>query len=158
MKSVKLTKRITALAGIGASLFFTSNVVGQTSAIAHPSVNAILQLPASQTLETSHPTPQTQLIAQQFIPAISCPNMVRYVFAETRNFLVYICGRNSRPSMYVAVDKNGRIGGIILPLSSYNSRQFVAANGNVHYILTAQELIVTQGRRIILRERVTRLE
>lgn len=158
MTSLKLTKPITALAGVGVSLFFTSNVVAQASAIAHPSVNAILQLPASQSLGTSRPIPQTQLIAQQFIPAISCPNMVRYVFAETRNFLVYICGINGRPSMYVAVDKNGRLGGIILPLRSYNSRQFVAANGNVHYILTAQELIVTQGRRTILRERVTRLE
>jgi hypothetical protein len=158
MKSLKLTKPITALAGVGVSLFFTSNVVAQASAIAHPNVNAIFQLPASQTLDTSRPIPQTQLIAQQFIPAISCPNMVRYVFAETRNFLVYICGSNRRPLMYVAVDKNGRLGGIILPLRSYNGSQFVAANGNVHYILTARELIVTQGRRTILRERVTRLE
>lgn len=158
MNSLKLTYHAIADAAAGTSLFLASRVVAQAPAIAHASVNAFLQLPASQTLETSRPIPQTQLIAQQFIPAISCPNMVRYVFAETRNFLVYICGINGRPSMYVAVDKNGRLGGIILPLRSYNSRQFVAANGNIHYILTAQELIVIEGRRIILRERVTRWE
>lgn len=60
--------------------------------------------------------------------------------------------------MYVAVDKNGRLGGIILPVSSYNSRQFVADNENVHYILTARELIVIEGGQIILRESVTRWE
>ncbi len=158
MNYLKLTQPITTLGCAGVSLFFTCNGVAQASAINHPSVNKILQLTTSQTLEIYLPILQTQLVAQRFIPAISCPNMVRYVFAETRNFLVYICGKNNIPLMYVAVDKNGRLGGIILPVSSYNSRQFVAANKNVLYILTDRELIVIEGGQIILRESVTRWE
>ncbi|GET39962.1 hypothetical protein [Microseira wollei] len=148
MNSLKLTYHAIALAGAGASLFFTTPVLAQQPGISPTRIHPTIEQSPSGSISLP------QQIAQQFIPAISCPNMVRYVFAETRNFLVYICGRNCRPLMYVAVDKNGRIGGIILPLRSYNGSQFVAANGNVHYILTAQELIVIEGRRIILRERI----
>lgn len=75
----------------------------------------------------------------------------QFVSAETRRFLVYICG-GDLPNTYVGIAKNGG-NGITLPLRSYTRDRFVAVNGDTTYTLTRTELIVTQNRRVILRER-----
>jgi hypothetical protein len=83
-----------------------------------------------------------------------------YVAAETKNFLVFICG-SDEPYTYVGVAKNGK-GNITLPLQSYNPQggpeasRFVAFNRNTRYVLTRNELRVTQGNRTIVRERIIR--
>lgn len=76
-----------------------------------------------------------------------------FVSAETRRFLIYICGGDN-PNTYVGIAKNGGQG-INVPLKSYNRNQFVAVNGDTTYTLTRTELIVRQKGRIILRERAT---
>ena len=76
-----------------------------------------------------------------------------FVSAETRRFLVYICGGDN-PNTYVSIAKTGGQG-ITLPLKSYNRNQFVAVNGDTTYILTRSELLVRQKGRVILRERAT---
>ncbi len=75
----------------------------------------------------------------------------QFVAAETKNFLVYICG-GDLPNTYVGVAKDGTTGRVTLPLQSYENDQFVAVNGNIRYTLTRNELIVTQNGREIARE------
>jgi hypothetical protein len=77
---------------------------------------------------------------------------VTYARVKTRNFYVNICGNSSRPSQYVGTSNGGQA--IVLPLSSYSGGGYVAVNGNVRYILTPSSLIVTQGGRTIVKERV----
>ncbi len=90
------------------------------------------------------------LIAQE----TGCPQSSggsQFVAAETKNFLVYICG-GDLPNTYVGVAKDGTTGRITLPLQSYENDQFVAVNGDIRYTLTRNELIVTQNGREIARE------
>lgn len=77
-----------------------------------------------------------------------------FVAAETRNFLVYICG-GDLPNTYVGVAKNGTTGSISLPLQSYTRDRFVAVNRNTRYTLTRNELIVSQNGRVVRREPAT---
>lgn len=123
-----------------------------------PLVNAT-QIPTGsstiypQSVSENLPTNRSYLIAQ----SLACPENSggsQFVTAETKNFLVYICG-GDLPNTYVGVAKNRNRGGIILPLRSYTNDRFVAVNGNVRYTLTRNELIVTQNGRVILRERAT---
>lgn len=75
----------------------------------------------------------------------------QFVSAETKNYLVYICGGDN-PNTYVGMAKNGG-NSISLPLQSYTRDRFVAVNGDTRYTLTRTELIVTQKGRVIARER-----
>ncbi len=75
----------------------------------------------------------------------------QFVSAETKNFLVYICGGDN-PNTYVGMSKKGG-NSIILPLQSYTRDRFVAVNANTRYTLTRTELIVTQNGRVIVREK-----
>lgn len=77
----------------------------------------------------------------------------QFVSAETKSFLVYICG-GDEPNTYVGIAKNGS-GSIALPLNSYTRVRFVAVNANTRYTLTRTELTVIQNGRVILRERAT---
>jgi len=104
--------------------------------------------PATATLSDSN-----TILAQ----ADACPENSGgslYVTAETKNFLVYICG-GDLPNTYVGLAKNGTTGVITLPLQSYTRDRFVAVNGDTRYTLTRNELTVTRNRRVILRERAT---
>jgi hypothetical protein len=76
-----------------------------------------------------------------------------YKRVKTRSFYVNICGDSSRPTQYVGTSNGGQA--IVLPLSSYNNSRYVAVNGNVRYVLTSSFLTVTQGGRVIVKERVT---
>lgn len=75
----------------------------------------------------------------------------QFVSAETKNYLVYICGGDN-PNTYVGMAKNGG-NSISLPLQSYSRDRFVAVNGDTRYTLTRTELIVTQKGRVIVRQR-----
>lgn len=98
------------------------------------------------------------ILTQRVIPAFSCRDMQRFVFAETRNFLLYVCGQNGKPLMYVGVDKRGKLGGIIVPLSNYSEDMFFAVNGNYGYILTPKVLIITKKGKVIQKQSVVRWE
>ncbi|MFB2833703.1 hypothetical protein [Floridanema evergladense] len=75
----------------------------------------------------------------------------QFVSAETKSYLVYICGGDN-PNTYVGMAKNGG-NSISLPLQTYTRDRFVAVNGDTRYTLTRTELIVTQKGRVIARER-----
>ena len=75
----------------------------------------------------------------------------QFVSAETKNYLVYICGGDN-PNTYVGMAKNGG-NSISLPLQTYTRDRFVAVNGDTRYTLTRTELIVTKNGRVIARER-----
>jgi hypothetical protein len=75
-----------------------------------------------------------------------------FVTAETANYVITICG-GDLPGTYIGESKNGS-GRIRLPLQSYGRDRFVAVNGDTRYVLTPNELRVTQNGRIILRETI----
>ncbi|AFZ19542.1 hypothetical protein [Allocoleopsis franciscana] len=91
------------------------------------------------------------LIAQENNVCPEKSGRSRFVSAETKNFLVYICG-GDEPNTYVSIAKKGG-NNIVLPLFSYNEERFVAVNRDTRYILTRKELTVVQNGRVILRER-----
>ncbi len=70
-----------------------------------------------------------------------------FVTAETNNFLIYICG-NDRPTNYVGIAKNGG-GNILLPVSYSQDNRFTITNKNVTYILTSQDLTISQNGKTI---------
>jgi hypothetical protein len=80
------------------------------------------------------------------------------VEAQTKSFLVYICG-GDRDGSYVAIQRNG-YGKITLPLQSYNShpqteiKQYVAVTGDTRYVLTSKVLKVFQDGRTVIKEKV----
>lgn len=75
-----------------------------------------------------------------------------FVTAETANYVVSICG-GDLPNTYIGESKNGT-GRIRLPLQRYGRDRFIAVNGNTRYVLTRNELRVTQNGQTILRETV----
>lgn len=150
-----------ALVGAGAFLFLTPSVkaveltksTGVVVLFKNTLETANSQQPASKVLPTDRPIKVAQIQG-------CSETQSTFVQAETRSFFVYICGGDN-PGSYIGVAKNGN-GSITLPLQSYNPRggpkasQFVAVNDNTRYILTRNELIVIQGRRTIVSERVLR--
>jgi hypothetical protein len=83
-------------------------------------------------------------------------DFVPRVWAETKDFLVNICYyfEGGSPTYYGRSKKTGS--NISLPVQSESNGRYVAVNGNVRYILTPTELIVTEGRKVILRQSVLR--
>ncbi|MFB2833706.1 hypothetical protein [Floridanema evergladense] len=75
-----------------------------------------------------------------------------FVTAETASYVISICGGNF-PGTYIGESKNGS-GRIRLPLQRYERDRYVAVNGNTRYILTPNELRVTQNGQTILRETI----
>lgn len=132
---------LSGLVVLGASVLFTSNVGAVQATRSGVDINAA-------TVQTA---PASNLIAYR----VGCPKRSggsMFVRAETRNFLVFICGGDN-PNTYVGVAKNGTTGGITLPLQNYGRDRFVAVNGETRYTLTRSELIVTRRGKTILRER-----
>lgn len=85
----------------------------------------------------------------------ACPrntDVLRY--AETRNYYLWICATEGGTLYYVAHGKNPNRGGISLRIRSYSGERYVANNGNTRYIVTPSRLVVTQGSRTILSERI----
>lgn len=75
-----------------------------------------------------------------------------FVTAETASYLISICGGDF-PGSYVGESKNGD-GRIRLALQRYEGDRYIAVNGNTRYVLTRNELRVTQNGQTILRETV----
>ncbi len=77
--------------------------------------------------------------------------------AETKNFFIYICG-DDNPSSYISVArKSNRIINLPLNTSNQNSlktKQYVATNGNIRFILTDKVLKVSRNGRNIIKEKV----
>ncbi len=139
-----MKKKHLSLIGIvlmGASVLFSSNVGAVPASRSGVNVDA-----RTVNVETNDLMVQT--------PA--CPKSSGgslFAQAETRNSLIFICGGN-KPNTYIAIAKNDTTGGIMLPLYSYGEELFVAANGNIRYILSPSELVVTHAGRALIRERV----
>ncbi|HEY9852373.1 MAG TPA: hypothetical protein V6D28_23070 [Leptolyngbyaceae cyanobacterium] len=114
---------------------------------------AINSLKKNDTTPNIVSTSDAILIAQETTVCPEESGGSQFVSAETRRFLIYICG-GDEPNTYVGMAKNGG-NGITLPLQSYTRDRFVAVNANTSYTLTRTELIVRQNGRVILRERAT---
>jgi hypothetical protein len=77
---------------------------------------------------------------------------------ETENFLIAICfepveegiGRQ----LYVGTDKSDRSNQIVLDSAAGRDGVLRAVNGNVTYAINEQELVVTEGDKVILQESV----
>ncbi|MEM7725206.1 MAG: hypothetical protein AAF208_02400, partial [Cyanobacteria bacterium P01_A01_bin.45] len=80
--------------------------------------------------------------------------------AETRSFIVYICGEDS-PSRYVAIARNNSKR-IELSLKSNLSgvksdvHRYLATRGNIRYVLTKKTLRISRNGKTILKEKVLR--
>jgi hypothetical protein len=78
--------------------------------------------------------------------------------AETKSFIIYICGSNL-PTNYIAVTRSGNRR-IAVPLSSYNSKgapeasQYIAVNGDIRYVLTRKVLRISDNGQTIIKEKV----
>jgi hypothetical protein len=80
---------------------------------------------------------EDRLISQAFLDS-RCPGESVHLVGATKKFKVTICGQNGVPTHYIADRKNGA-SGIILPIASYTSTQFVARNGKSTYTLIIYE-------------------
>ncbi|BAZ38195.1 hypothetical protein NIES4101_41310 [Calothrix sp. NIES-4101] len=93
--------------------------------------------------------------------ASHCPQG-QHIFQEavTKSFIVYICG-NEKPGSYVVIARIGN-GKTTLPLSisSDNSisqnKNYMALEGNTRYTLNRDVLKISQGNRVIFKEKVLR--
>jgi hypothetical protein len=80
--------------------------------------------------------------------------------AETKSFIVYICGSNF-PTNYIAITRSGNRR-IAVPLSSYNPKgvpeasQYIAVNGDIRYILTRKVLRISNNGQTVIKEKVLR--
>lgn len=90
---------------------------------------------------------ENRLISQAFLDS-RCPGESVNLVGETKKYKVTICGQDGIPTYYIADSKNG-YGGIILPIDSYTSTQFVARNGKYTYTLIIYEGGNGAGKLII---------
>ncbi|WP_315788022.1 hypothetical protein [Fischerella sp. JS2] len=89
-----------------------------------------------------------------------CPEgNTSFVEAATKNYIVYICGRET-PDTYIAVTKNGT-NIITLPLQlNYNSSakaedsEYVAIKGKTRYLLNRKMLKVSREGRNLVKEKI----
>jgi hypothetical protein len=70
-----------------------------------------------------------------------------FVTAETKNFFVYICGKN-KPTYYIGIAKDNS-GTIRLSVSSASTKKYIIKNRGVAYILTPQVLTITQNGKVL---------
>ncbi len=92
--------------------------------------------------------------------ARGCPTgNTSFVEAATKNYIVYICGKQT-PDTYVAVTKNGS-NIITLPLQlNYNSStktedsEYIAIKDKTHYIINRKMLKVSRDGRNLVKEKV----
>ncbi|MGJ5673282.1 MAG: hypothetical protein ACR9NN_06670 [Nostochopsis sp.] len=92
--------------------------------------------------------------------ARACPtDNTSFVEAATKNYIVYICGKQT-PDTYIAVTKNGN-NIITLPLQpNYNSSaktensEYIAIKGKTRYLLNRKILKVSRGGRNLVKEKV----
>ncbi len=83
-----------------------------------------------------------------------------FVEAETKSFVVYICGADT-PSSYVTITKSGNKK-VVFTLGGYNSGEgtnkgeYVAVNENIFFFLTENFLRISQDGLTIVEEKVLR--
>ena len=86
-----------------------------------------------------------------------CPsaNLLPIRSFNTAKYYVYICRGDNKNMMgyYVRIPKN-LDSKITVPIAKKDSETYIAINGEVGYIITPYEMIVTKRDRIILREKV----
>jgi hypothetical protein len=97
-------------------------------------------------------TPAAKLALYQSTEVICGNGSTTYARAETKGYYVNICGDASGPNSYLGAGKSGQA--IVLPLQNYSPGKYVAASGNIRYILTSNYLTVTQSGRTILKQKV----
>jgi len=96
--------------------------------------------------------PAAKLALYQSTEVICGNGSTTYARAETKGYYVNICGDASGPNSYLGAGKSGQA--IVLPLQNYSPGKYVAASGNIRYILTSNYLTVTQSGRTILKQKV----
>ncbi|RAM53103.1 MAG: hypothetical protein C6Y22_03195 [Hapalosiphonaceae cyanobacterium JJU2] len=92
--------------------------------------------------------------------AKGCPTgNTSFVEAATKNYIVYICGKQT-PDTYIAITKNGN-NIITLPLQpNYNSSvktgdsEYIAIKGQTHYLLNRKMLKVSRDGRNLVKEKI----
>jgi hypothetical protein len=124
-----------------------------TSAIAILSIATPIHQ-ATATTKTSLPPAKStaKLALYQNTEVICGGGGITYARAETKGYYVNICGDASGPNRYLGAGKSGQA--IVLPLQSYSPGRYVAASGNIRYILTSDYLTVTQSGRTLLKQRI----
>jgi hypothetical protein len=106
-------------------------------------------LPIPQ-VESSQPSP---IIDRTQTTNSNCPSGKKtFVTAETKNFLIYICG-DDRPTEYIGMAKNGG-SSISLPVSAAEPDRFTIKNKNVTYILTPQFLTITENGKTLQQDSI----
>jgi hypothetical protein len=125
-------------------------IKASNSPSASPSISSSI---APTQLPNSHSTTDKLSTNHSFLSKSLClANDKTFVFAETNNFFIRICGDNN-PSSYIGVDK--RSGETIhLLLSNNQGDKFTAKHGNFTYTITNQFLIVTEGSKILRKESI----
>jgi hypothetical protein len=126
-----------------------------TSAIALLSVATPIRQASAKT-ELSSPSTNNLTSAKLTLyqsTEVTCgQGLTTFARAETKGYYVNICGDASGPNRYLGAGKSGQA--IVLPLQSYSPGKYVAASGNIRYILTSDHLTVTQNGRTILKQRI----
>jgi hypothetical protein len=118
-------------------------------------------IPSSAPLASGLPIPQSASSQPSPSPIIdrsqatnsNCPSGKKtFVTAETKNFLIYICG-DDRPTEYIGMAKNGG-SSISLPISAAAPDRFIIKNSNVTYILTPQFLTITENGKTLQQDSI----
>ena len=100
-----------------------------------------------------NPTDNSPRLALAQNTEVICGNgSTTYARAETKGYYVNICGNSNGPNRYLGAGKSGQV--IVLPLKSHSNDKYIAASGNIRYIVTPDYLTVTQSGRTILKQRV----
>lgn len=126
-----------------------------TSTIAMLSVATPINQASAHTKTSSvsaNNTPTAKLALYQSTEVICGNGSTTYARAETKGYYVNICGDASGPNSYLGAGKSGQA--IVLPLQNYSPGKYVAASGNIRYILTSNYLTVTQSGRTIFKQKV----
>jgi len=111
---------------------------------------ALALAPVGLTVEPTISQPNQPVLLTQ---ATGCPRAEVITAYETRNFNVYICEGLDNYIFYRGVSKSD--GGSINLTAVQDARgTWRARNGSVLYRVNFTELVVTDGGRVILRERV----
>jgi LCCL domain len=109
--------------------------------------SALIESP-NQTIADTPSEPSTDNVANT---SSNCQEADRtFVTAETNNFFLFICGKN-KPTYYIGTAKDNS-GSIRLPISSTGTKKYTIKNGNAAYILTPQNLTITQNGRVIQKD------
>ncbi|HEY9811486.1 MAG TPA: hypothetical protein V6D13_19330 [Halomicronema sp.] len=98
-------------------------------------------------------SPKTTIIAQA---DIGCPKAMPVSSFETANFYVFICEGQDGKLFYQGIDRDNPSNMINVSRVEYKNGSYSALNGDVIYQINTDELVIYEGRNVILREPVIR--